>query len=136
MLTGNYNFDLQRAKSQTRGMNSKERRLANKLSTDKPYEDLYPNKVLPDLGASFIIYANGTRWVLKCWVYWELYWVPFTEDINNFSKQNPEYCCTWLPGKMHIRNIKTIIWKHPNCTKWQHRGLPTWVIILLWKMGY
>lgn len=116
--------------------NSKYRNLAKKLSTDKPYEDFFSSKLLPDVGASFIIYANNTRWILECWVEWRLYWVPSSDNITDFSKDNPEYCCTWLPDEWHIRNIKRIIWKHPNCTKWQYRFLPTSVLIFLWKIGF
>ena len=117
--------------------NIKYRRLASKLSTDKPYEDLYPNDPFPYIGASFVIYANNTRWVLKCWVRWELHWIPSSLDASKaLSELTREYTCTWLPKKLHIKNIKNIIWKHPNCTKWQYRGWPTWFIILLWKLGF
>jgi hypothetical protein len=136
MITGNRELDLQIAQNQTIGANSKYRRLAKKLSTDKPYEDLYPTKVLPDLGASFIIYANGATWVLECWVNWRLYWISSNTDINNLRSENAEYNCTWLPNYWHIRNIRRIIWKHPNMSNWTSIFLPTKIIELLWKLGF
>lgn len=116
---------------QTKGSNARHRSIAKMLSTDRPYEDLYPHQVLPDIGASFIIYANGTRWILECWVNWRLYWMPESRNINSFSKHDLQYDCTWLSEKRHISNVKMIIWKHPNCTRWQLRSFPIWLIKLI-----
>lgn len=114
-------------------------KFARKLSTDKPYESMYPS-----LG-TFIIYANGSKWMIDCWVTWELYWITSNVDVKSIEyaipvlkdrkSSNLEYKSTWLSEKRHRDNIRRIIWKHPNLTDWRWRWLPASVIEFLWRFG-
>lgn len=67
----------------------------------------------------FIIYANNSRWFLKKWGTWELYWIPesfykncdYKHMINRFSL---EFYSTWLPKRKMYKICKRIIHTHPN----------------------
>jgi len=110
------------------------RRIAEKLSTDRPFEIL--NMQPPTIESSYIIYANGTRWYLDCWVTWRLYWIPGDEIIDVPSRHSLVYQCAWLSEKRHINNIESIIWKHPNCTNWKWRWMPASIIKFFWTIGF
>ena len=112
------------------------RKIAKRLSTDKPYEDLVKGN-FPTHDDCYIIYANGAKWVLKCFITWELYWISEDVDINNLHKSTPDYLCTWLPNSQHYKNIHHIIWHHPNLTDPVCALLyPTWLIKLFWRLKF
>lgn len=86
---------------------------AKKLSKDKPY--IYNN-------GGYIIFANGTRWLLNTWVMWRLYWIPVSlcgknDNEINYEKGMLEYQCTWLNNDHKYSDIKWIIYHHPNLRK-------------------
>lgn len=111
-------------------------KIAKKLSTDKPFDKIKSKNPFIDKGLKYIIYANGTRWVFNCWVQWSLYWIPKDVKIDELSDHIRSYECTWLTPNQHIKNIESIIWKHPNLTHWNWRWLPTSIIKFLWKIGF
>lgn len=65
----------------------------------------------------YVIYANGTRWFLKTFVTWELYWIPLSggDDLDKLiCDSNLEFKSTWLPSNKMFKMIKRIINTHPN----------------------
>lgn len=65
----------------------------------------------------YIVYANGTRWFLRSFVSWELYWIPVSQgdDISKLIEQgSPEFKCTWLTANKMYKICRRIINTHPN----------------------
>ena len=81
-----------------------------KLSKDKDPEPFH---------GGYIIYANGSRWFLRNWVTWELYWIPeATYKTRDFEKMitndSLEFFSTWLPTRKMYKSVRRIIYTHPN----------------------
>ena len=85
----------------------------------KYVEKLSKDKDPEPFRGGYIIYANGSRWFLRNWVTWELYWIPeasyktldFEKMITNDSL---EFFSTWLPTRKMYKAVRRIIYTHPN----------------------
>lgn len=92
-------------------INSDADKIAKRLSKDS----------LPIIHSDgYIIYANGTRWFLRCFMTFGLHWIPTSieEDYKACLKKHYEtmlqFQATWLPEWVMILIIKYLINNHPN----------------------
>ena len=85
----------------------------------KYVERLSKDKAPEPFHGGYILYANGSRWFLRNWVTWELYWIPESSyRSKDFEKmvtnESLEFQSTWLPTRKMYRLVRRIIYTHPN----------------------